>query len=127
MNIIEYFQRHKQSIASNPIIFSWEYQEDIRTSVEGFFKARLNLIDDSILDFREYVNIKKNKITRYTYSFHYHKLQQLIFRYDNTPHHPHISSFPYHKHLSSGEVIDCLEPTLASILNEIETIIIFSK
>ena len=124
MNIIEYFHHHKSLIVTNPIIQSWEYQEDIRTSSEGFFKARLHFVDNSILDFREYVNIMESKITRYTYSFHYSQDQGLIFRYDNTPHHPHLSSFPHHKHLSTDKVIACLESTLQDVLTEIENIIL---
>jgi hypothetical protein len=72
LNIVEYFAQFKALIASSSIIYSWEYQEDIRTSNEGFFKARLHFIDDSILDFREYVNIEHDKVEKYTYSFHYH-------------------------------------------------------
>ncbi|MBN2088518.1 hypothetical protein JW964_02850 [candidate division KSB1 bacterium] len=123
MNIVEYFAQFKVLIASSSIIFSWEYQEDIRTSNEGFFKARLHFIDDSILDFREYVNIEHDRVERYTYSFHYHNLGLMIFRYDNTPHHPQLSSFPHHKHLNTGEVIGCETPDLLAVLTEIENII----
>ena len=124
MNITDYFSKHKLIIASHPFVYSWDYQEDIRTSNEGFFKGRVHFIDDSILEFREYVNIEDNKITRYTYSFHYYKIKAVIFRYDNTPHHPDISSFPHHKHLSTGEVVECLEPTLKNVLDEIGDVLI---
>lgn len=124
MNIIEYFAQFKTLITSSSIIYSWEYQEDIRTSNEGFFKARLHFIDNSILDFREYVNIMENKIARYSYSFHYSQNQGLIFRYDNTPHHPRLSSFPHHKHLRTMDVIACPEPMLEDILAEIENFIL---
>ncbi|MDZ7342263.1 MAG: DUF6516 family protein [candidate division KSB1 bacterium] len=81
-------------------------------------------IDNSILNFREYVNLMEGKIVRYTYSFHYSQDQRLIFRYDNTPHYPQLSSFPHHKHLSTDTVIACPEPTLKDILSEIEKIIL---
>ncbi len=124
MNIIEYFQHQKNLIITNPIIQSWEYQEDIRTSFEGFFKSRVHFVDNSILDFREYVNVMEGKVARFTYSFHYSQDQRFIFRYDNTPHHPQLSSFPHHKHLSTDTVIGCSEPTLKDILIEIEKIIL---
>ncbi|MBC8182039.1 hypothetical protein H8E88_13050 [candidate division KSB1 bacterium] len=124
MNIIEYFQDQKFAISSSAIVDSWEFQEDIRTSTEGFFKTRIHFIDDSKLDVREYVNIDLEKILRYTYSFHYFKNDKLIFRYDNTPHHPQVSSFPHHKHLPSGKVVECDEPNLADVLKEIESILI---
>jgi len=44
-----------------------------------------------------------------------------MFRYDNTPHFPGLSSFPHHKHLSDGaSVIAYAAPTLAQVLAEIE-------
>ena len=48
----------------------------------------------------------------------------MVFRYDNTPHFPALSSFPHHKHLSDGtSVVACAAPTLAQILAEIESLI----
>jgi hypothetical protein len=124
LNIIEYFQDVKSAISTSPVVHSWEFKEDIRTSNEGFFKLRIHFIDGLTLDVREYVNINMERILRYTYSFHYFKENNLIFRCDNTPHHPQISSFPHHKHLPSGEAINCDEPDLVHILKEIESILI---
>jgi hypothetical protein len=98
--------------------------EDVRTLHEGFFKARMIFFDNSVLSFREYVNSNFEPIERYTYSFHYFKNEQLIFRYDNTPHFPQLKTFPHHKHLSDGTVIESDYPELKNVLNEIETILI---
>jgi hypothetical protein len=46
----------------------------------------------------------------------------LIFRYDNAPHHPHLSTFPAHKHVGSS-VIDAEPPDLNDVLAEIDAII----
>jgi hypothetical protein len=47
----------------------------------------------------------------------------MIFRYDNTPHFPTLSSFPHHKQLSDGiSVVACAAPTLAQVLAEIEAL-----
>ena len=51
------------------------------------------------------------------------KDNDLIFGYDNVPHHPELNAtFPYHKHVKSGERIDVVEsdrPTHASLFAEI--------
>lgn len=47
----------------------------------------------------------------------------LIFRYDNAKHHPDVSTFPHHKHLPNG-VIKSSEPSIGSILNEVEEYIV---
>ena len=44
---------------------------------------------------------------------------KIIFRYDNAPHHPELSSFPHHKHTYNGRVIPVEEPTLTDVLEEI--------
>lgn len=124
MNIIEYFQSLKDIIITSPFISSWEYQEDARTISEGFFKARVHFLDESLLEFREYINITEKRILKYSYSYHYQIDQKLIFRYDNTPHHQELSSFPHHKHLESDAVCECKEPTLEMIISEIENIIV---
>ena len=48
---------------------------------------------------------------------------QLIFRYDNSPHHSEITTFPHHKHLPSG-VYKADMPDLKDILEETKLIVI---
>ena len=37
------------------------------------------------------------------YTYHYQDRQNnLIFRYDNAPHHPEVSTHPHHKHTPQG-------------------------
>lgn len=48
---------------------------------------------------------------------------QMIFRYDNAPHHPETTSFPHHKHIPD-KVMPSSMPTIKNLLNEISTIIL---
>ena len=120
MQINEYFIHIRQQLSIFPYIISSEIIEDIRTSSEGFIKALIILIDGSILSFREYVSTEIEPPIKFTYSYHYYKNQNLIFRYDNAPHHKEISSFPPHKHLANESVISCLPPTIDMVLTEIK-------
>ena len=43
----------------------------------------------------------------------------LLFRYDNTPHFPTLSSFPHHKHLPD-DVIVSVKPTIFQVIKESE-------
>ena len=54
---------------------------------------------------------------------HYQKGNQILFRYDNSSHHPHLANFPYHKHTADGEVIPAALPGLCDILREIDSIL----
>ncbi|MFQ5709314.1 MAG: DUF6516 family protein [bacterium] len=76
-------------------------------------------MDSSFLDMREYVNCSGVSVTKYTYSYHYQKSNKIIFRYDNTPHHRRISTFPRHKHLASGEIVESTDISLKDVLEEI--------
>jgi len=123
LQINSYFGLLRRIITSCAFINSWQCEEDARTSTEGFFKARLIFTDESQLEFREYVNTSFRPTKRYTYSYHYQKKGQLIFRYDNTPHYPELSTFPHHKHIGL-EVIESKAPDLQNVLREVEKILI---
>ncbi len=118
MRIESYFAQLRKLIASCAVVASWQYEEDVRTSTLGSFKARINFIDGSFLDFREFVDTSPRPVLRYSYSYHYQKNEQLIFRYDNAPHHPELPGFPHHKHLADSTV-DCRPPGLKEVLAEI--------
>jgi hypothetical protein len=42
----------------------------------------------------------------------------LIWRFDNAPHHPEVSTHPHHEHLASGRVVPASEITLEELLGE---------
>lgn len=61
---------------------------------------------------------------RFRYRYQYMKSDgELIFRYDNVPHHPEIETFPDHKH-EGGRVIASHVPDLRQVVEEITNFII---
>ena len=42
---------------------------------------------------------------------------QLLFRYDDTPHFPDIETFPHHKHLKK-EIISSTKPDIPDVIKE---------
>lgn len=75
------------------------------------------LADGSQLFVRELETSAETK-----YSYHWQtKRGKLICRWDNSPHHTSVKTFPHHKHEGTEEhVSDSPEPTLAAALAEIE-------
>ncbi|MBS4028357.1 MAG: hypothetical protein KGZ58_06935 [Ignavibacteriales bacterium] len=124
MFINEYFAQLQHILSASAFIASVETVEDARTPYEGFFKARIVFFDNSILSFREYLTTSVAPPKKYSYAFHYFKDKQLIFRYDNTPHFPSLKTFPHHKHLANGNVVESIAPSLSDVLKEIETHIV---
>jgi len=48
---------------------------------------------------------------------------QLIFRYDNAPHHPEVVTFPDHKHLPTG-LVESVALHFADVFVEIEAYVL---
>ena len=67
------------------------------------------------------VSFLKDRPIRRAYSFHFMDgSNATVFRYDNARHHRDLEHFPHHKHIGASErVIDCPQPSIASIRDEI--------
>lgn len=62
------------------------------------FKAKLRLVDTSVIWIRE---IRKRDVL-IAYSYYWLKSDNsIIIGWDNAPHHPEIETFPHHKHIGS--------------------------
>ena len=126
MLIENYFERIKRLLANSIIIKTYDLDRENRTATLGFIRANLILIDESRLYIREFLEVEMD-IKRGKYSYQYiNKKGDLIFRYDNAPHHQKLklSSFPHHKHdHDENRIIASNSPFLEDVLQEIEQII----
>ena len=69
----------------------------------GYIEGEVAFINNSRLVFFEFLRQTEDGIEREKYRYHFMDgHDQLIFRYDNAPHHPEIATFPDHKHLPTG-------------------------
>jgi len=89
----------------------------------GIVRVQLRFWDESLLEIRENLIVERRMIIKYRYTYHYQKGNRVLFRYDNSAHHPHLANFPYHKHTADGEVIPAAPPDLLDILQEIDSIL----
>jgi hypothetical protein len=78
-----------------------------------FLKIRAVLIDDSLLHIKEY-----GSLDGCLYSYHWQGNDgSLRIRWDNSPHHRNLYTFPDHKH--APELMESKEMCLADVLDEI--------
>lgn len=121
--IEDYLQSLLHTAAASPIVSASNISLDKRTPRSGLIRGDLFFTDGSRLYFRELVEVQDG-IVRLMYSYHYQDgRDRLIFRYDDTPHHPGLDGFPHHKHIASeARVEGSRPPELASVLGEIELI-----
>ncbi len=81
--------------------------------------ARIEFIDGSVLHIKDYLFLNGKR----KYSYHWQdKKGNLISRWDNSPHHKNISTFPHHRH-SQGKPGKSKERYLDEIVMIINRII----
>lgn len=123
MLIEDYFQQVDQIIINCLILQSYTLTTDKRSFYRGFIRGKFIFIDGSILEIREFVDVK-NGFNRDKYTYQYmNSKNELIFRYDDAPHHQKLNlpNYPHHKHdRSEDNIIDSSAPNLADVLAEIE-------
>jgi Family of unknown function (DUF6516) len=107
MTIKAYLEAIKERLVTDPMVTRFDVIRERSTLIDGYLRARLELVDDSQLEFSEYMQRSPTgKIAVITYSYHWtDAANQLITRWDNTPHFPDLPGFPDHMHDgATGEV-----------------------
>src|SRR5665647_3961013 len=80
-----------------------DIKEEIRPAKQTVAKAKIDLVDGSVLHIRVYIDAKYNiEVVSYAYQYQDAK-GKLIFRYDNTRHKPELG-IKDHKHLYDGSM-----------------------
>ena len=107
MTIDAYLEAMKERFVTDPLVTQFQVIRERLTLMDGYLRARLTLADGSQLEFSEYMQRSSaGEIVVITYSYHWANANnQLIMRWDNTPHFPRLPGFPDHMHDgATGEV-----------------------
>lgn len=105
MTIAEYLESVKERLLTDASIASFEIVRERSTTADGHLRARLGMTNQQKLEFSEYVRRSADgTIDVITYSYHWtDAADNLIRRWDNTPHFPNLAGFPHHVHDGSEE------------------------
>jgi hypothetical protein len=122
---LKFIETIEKTIASNPIILSSNIQKHFGPdSKTVYVRGSIIFIDSSVLEIAIFAAEISTTVIIDKYRFHYMDNKgEMIFRYDNAPHHPEIPSYPHHKHIKNL-VIPAHLPNLKEILNEISAMIL---
>ena len=119
--IEDYFSQLERVLSEFPIIRSYELTKKVYNLHQGYIGGRIIFENEHSLEFVEVVDNEQSGKLKYRY--HYmDETRNLLFRYDNAPHHAGVDSFPHHKHMPDL-VIASQEPDLRAILFEISQVI----
>ena len=121
MSLSKYLKQFRQVVGkleSYGYAESVEIREEIRPNKQAVIKAKIVLIDRSVLHIKEYIDARY-KIQKVSYAYQYQdKSGTLIFRYDNAIHRP-VLGFRQHKHIRDGLIIEALLPDVSDIIDEV--------
>lgn len=126
MSINEYIVKLESIINAFPMMSAYNLNIDRKTEDIAFISGKIEFRNGSILDFKEFIENAVYGIEKYKYAYNYRIPSDNIFRYDNTPD-PNakgLRTFPHHKHLKSGEIVESHQIELTDVLKEIEEILI---
>ncbi len=124
MKAREYFEHLQKRLLRCPLVlsFSLEYQEiDL---YECYIKGTLLLLKGYTLQIAEYA-VTSPTVERLKYRYHVQKPDGTqLCRWDNAAHHPHLPTFPHHKH-DEHNVVEASEPMdLEKVLEVLSTSLI---
>ena len=122
MTIDAYLEAMKERFVTDPLVTQFQVIRERSTLMDGYLRARLALTDGSQLEFSEYMQwASDGAIAVITYSYHWADASdELIARWDNTPHFPDLPGFPDHMHDGATGAVTPGQPmSIFTVLDEI--------
>lgn len=118
--IEEYFGQIRQLFQGVAEANADRYEEQVLSATRGNLRIRLRFSDESLLEISEAILIIGEEPFWLSYRYHYQNPRgEIVFRYDNAPHHAEISSYPEHKH-TEDTVVASSHPSIKTVLEEVQ-------
>src|SRR3990172_1803811 len=96
--IEEYFDALEKTLRDFPVIQTYTLTKKTYNIYQGYVAGKVIFENGFSLQFVEVMDVEIGRKIKYRY----HCMdtgQELVFRYDNAPHHPEVDTFPHHKHV----------------------------
>ncbi|NCJ08635.1 hypothetical protein GS597_19410 [Synechococcales cyanobacterium C] len=120
--LLAYFDGIEQQLLNLPNHYIEQFSATILTRERGSLKLRIRFRRKYLLAVSEALLVIEGQVTQIDYRYHFQdEKNQIIFRYDSTPHFPDLATFPHHKHLPDV-VITADKPALSQVFQEASTL-----
>ena len=121
MKIADYFETIKDRLLIVSFVADFKISKQVDRSKNGHFRAHVTFTDNSQLEFSEFVEQNADdEIQVVTYSYHWSdENDNIVRRWDNTPHFPKLKNFPHHIHVKEDDVISGKPIDIFGVLDEI--------
>ena len=118
-----YLNQIEQAIQQHSDAYVEYYEEEILNLERTNLRIRLRFQQEYLLEINEAIIVIDNQLEFLDYRYHFQDgNNQLVFRYDSTPHFPNLINFPHHKHLPEN-VISSKKPEIIQVLQEVAEIL----
>jgi len=118
-----YLDRIEREIIKCNKAYIENYDEEILSSSRVNLRLRLRFSQNQLLEINEAIILQGKSFKFLDYRYHFQDADnQLIFRYDSTPHFPNLPNFPYHKHLPD-DVVSADKPDIFLVIMEAKEIL----
>jgi hypothetical protein len=116
--LAQYLTRVEQAVLRCSNAYVERYTEELLTPQRVNLRIRLRFEQGDLLEINEAAVVVEDSLVPLDYRYHCQDSHnQLIFRYDSTPHFPGLANFPHHKHLPN-DVIACEKPDVEQVMQE---------
>ncbi len=113
-----YLAQVEQAIQQCSNVYIERYEEEILNYKRANLRIRLRFNGTYLLEINEAIIVTDDRLEFLDYRYHFQdERNQLIFRYDSTPHFPNLPNFPHHKHLPD-DIIASEKPEITHVLKE---------
>lgn len=120
MNARDYYLAVQAVLHAAPHVLRSEIRFDEIDVNECYIRGTLLLLADLELHIAEYV-VTEPDLQRLKYRYHLQTADDkvLVSRWDNVAHHPHIHTFPHHRHDQNGQVYPSPPMDIPKILDAV--------
>jgi hypothetical protein len=116
--LADYVKKIDDSLQRLQKVYVEAYETEILNPERVNIRIRLRYSSGFLLELNEAVYINSRQLAFLGYRYHFQdEKNNLIFRYDNTPHFPDLESFPDHKHTEAA-VISSQKPSIIEVIYE---------
>jgi len=115
-DVSQYFELIEKAIEYSPAT-EVEFEILRFDARSGLIEGVVYFADGSRLEFAERVVIEQRRPVKQEYRYQFVQREAAVFRYDNAPHHKHITTHPDHKHVGA-EILPAIEPEFSHVLDE---------
>lgn len=125
--VVAYLDATKLALISSPAIADFAIIRERVTATDGYVRLRATLINGDFLELTEYFIRIGQSITTVDYRYQWMDADkaELRRRWDNTPHHPEIASFPHHSHLEGeSKVVSSHLMSIIELLPVLESLVL---